>query len=162
MYKFSELNENKKDTNNEDIRYRLLDIIDKTLRIESYGSARKEILMTTKIVNKEMLVDEILRLFNLVSNDSIKESLNDLKNYNKDWYSIDNYINTIGVLEKEDTNESILNFIETYKSFDNELFLELFKSKFSKENIISDINSINTDTVESEVLEKICLLIRNT
>ena len=156
MYKFSELNENKKDTNNEDIRYNLLDIIDNTLRIESYGSARKEILMTTKIVNKEMLVDEILLLFNIVSNDSIKESLNDLKNYNKDWYSIDNYINTIGFLEKEDTNESILNFIETYKSFDNELFLELVKSKFSNENIVSDINSIKTDDVE--ILEKINIL----
>ncbi len=156
MYKFSELNENKKDTNNEDIRYKLLDIIDKTLRIESYGSARKEILMTTKIVNKEMLVDEILRLFNENSKDSIRESLNDLKNYNKDWYSIDNYINTIGFLEKEDTNESILNFIETYKSFDNELFLELVKSKFSNENIVSDINSIKTDDVE--ILEKINIL----
>ncbi len=156
MYKFSELNENKKDTNNEDIRYKLLDIIDNTLRIESYGSARKEILMTTKIVNKEMLVDEILRLFNENSKDSIRESLNDLKNYNKDWYSIDNYINTIGFLEKEDTNESILNFIETYKSFDNELFLELVKSKFSNENIVSDINSIKTDDVE--ILEKINIL----
>lgn len=162
MYKFSELNENKKDTNNEDIRYKLLDIIDKTLRIESYGSARKEILMTTKIVNKEMLVDEILLLFNIISNDSIKESLNDLKNYNKDWYSIDNYIDNISVTEKESSNKTLLNFIETYKNFDNELFLELFKSKFNKENIISDINSINTDKVESEVLEKICLLIRNT
>ncbi len=156
MYKFSELNENKKDTNNEDIRYKLLDIIDKTLRIESYGSARKEILMTTKIVNKEMLVDEILLLFNIISNDSIKESLNDLKNYNKDWYSIDNYINTIGFLEKEDTNKNLINFIETYKSFDNELFLELFKSKFSNENIVSDINSIKTDDVE--ILEKINIL----
>lgn len=156
MYKFSELNENKKDTNNEDIRYKLLDIIDNTLRIESYGSARKEILMTTKIVNKEMLVDEILRLFNENSKDSIRESLNDLKNYNKDWYSIDNYINTIGFLEKEDTNKNLINFIETYKSFDNELFLELVKSKFSKENIISDITSINTDDVE--ILEKINIL----
>lgn len=156
MYKFSELNENKKDTNNEDIRYKLLDIIDKTLRIESYGSARKEILMTTKIVNKEMLVDEILRLFNENSKDSIRESLNDLKNYNKDWYSIDNYINTIGFLEKEDTNKNLINFIETYKSFDNELFLELVKNKFSKENIVSDINSIKTDDVE--ILEKINIL----
>ncbi len=156
MYKFSELNENKKDTNNEDIRYKLLDIIDKTLRIESYGSARKEILMTTKIVNKEMLVDEILLLFNIVSNDSIKENLNNLKNYNKDWYSIDNYINTIGFLEKEDTNKNLINFIETYKSFDNELFLELVKNKFSKENIVSDINSIKTDDVE--ILEKINIL----
>lgn len=156
MYKFSELNENKKDTNNEDIRYRLLDIIDKTLRIESYGSARKEILMTTKIVNKEMLVDEILRLFNLVSNDSIKESLNDLKNYNKDWYSIDNYINTIGVLEKEYVNKKLINFIETYKSFDNELFLELVKDRFSSEDIITDINNIKTDDVN--ILEKINIL----
>ena len=156
MYKFSELNENKKDTNNEDIRYKLLDIIDNTLRIESYGSARKEILMTTKIVNKEMLVDEILRLFNENSKDSIRESLNDLKNYNKDWYSIDNYINTIGFLEKEDTNKNLINFIETYKSFDNELFLELVKSKFSNENIVSDINSIKTDDVE--ILEKINIL----
>ncbi len=157
MDKFSNVYENKIEKNVDSIRYQLLDIIDKTLRIESFGSARKEVLMTTKIINKEMLVDNIMKLYGELFNIQIKESLNNLKSYNNDWYSIDNYIDTI----KEDNNldySVLIQFIETYKSFDDNLFKEILYSKFDKKYISECLNQIQFDILDIDINNKIMIL----
>ena len=78
-----------------DIKDRMMELIDNSLRIIAYGSARKSILMETRIVGKEMLVESLL---NLLKDEGIKEqlkSLESLKENVSDWRSIDEQIDLI-------------------------------------------------------------------
>lgn len=159
MHKFSKINENTNDKKLDKldiIKEDLYNIINNTLSIESYGSARKEILMTTKIVGKEMLIEELIKFIESISNKKLLENLTNLKADIKDWESIDNIIEDVNISVKDDNEiKKVHNFIQNYKNYDNEMFLELFKSKSFKKDTIEIINKINNDNLFNEKLSLI-------
>ena len=87
----------KKDINQtgNDIRNAIMELIDNSLRITSYGSARKEIQATTKITGKEMLVEALLSLLREKEAINAVKELALLKESIYDWKSIDESIDKI-------------------------------------------------------------------
>lgn len=111
------------------LKYSVLELMNQLLRIESYGSARKNILPTVKITGKEMFVEALVdMLSDKTYKDQIK-ALENLKSKSRDWESIDENINILNQEITKFENSKSLNthinkiksFLETYGS-DNESF----------------------------------------
>lgn len=87
----------KKDNNqpNIDIRNAIMELIDNSLRITSYGSARKEIQATTKITGKEMLVEALISLIKEKEAVKAVNALEMLKENVTDWQAIDHSVDKI-------------------------------------------------------------------
>lgn len=119
------------------IKYSIMSLMDNLLRIQSYGSARKSILPTTKITGQELFIEALL---DLISDKSFKDqikALESLKSTNRDWESIDEKINT---LSEE---------IQTIKNVQSN------KNHISKIKNIIDIYGEDTDNFEFMV-ERYC------
>ena len=114
----------------------VMKLMNDLLSIRSYGVARPEIMIPTKIVGKEMFVEALTDLLTKKSNGEQVKALESLKSMNKDWKSIEEKIELIenefvdakefkkvnDILEKYGIDESNLNF-----------FLEIYVKRFSKE-----------------------------
>jgi hypothetical protein len=135
---------------NSKIKKNLLSIMNKTLRIQSYGSVDSRFLSGSVIVEgKELLAEAIIEFFNDISNNKSITLLESLKSEIKDWEAIDSKIAEI----TENQNNYLYTFkvkklIERYKS-DTELLKLILseKMKYSSQEykniIISELKNIN-------------------
>ena len=125
----------------EQLKYSIMKLMDDTLTIRSYGSARRNILEdTVKIAGKEMFVEALM---DFMSSKSQKEQivvLESLKSSNKDWHSIDEKIgeintkiqNTKFITINKNQVKKIKMFLETYG--EDERFETLLENYVSKLN----------------------------
>jgi hypothetical protein len=123
----------------EQLKYSLMTILDNTLTIRSYGSARRNILEdTVKIAGKELFIEALI---DFMADKNYKEQvklLEDMKGSTKDWQAIDEKINEIhGKIQnvrnlKTNINQvkKIKMFLETYGT--DERFESLLESYVSK------------------------------
>lgn len=148
----------------EEFKFKMLDLMEKFLRVQSYGPVDNRYLAgKVKIEGKEVLAEALLDLFSDSSNKKQKAILESLKSDIKDWNVIDSKIDSISkhdisltnklkfqrMLERYD-EESILLFTEnniekiTDKKTLNEYSLLIEKSNLkqeTKQNIINIYNS---------------------
>jgi len=113
----------------------VMKLMDDFLSIRSYGVARPEIMIPTKIVGKEMFVEALADLITSKSNKEQIKALESLKSTNKDWKSIEDKIDSI-----EDINidlkesKKINDLIEKYSDEEDlKFFLDSHVKKSTKE-----------------------------
>ena len=106
MKKFSNVSgsfvgeEKKPVVNNEQLeldnfKHSIMKLMDDFLSIRSYGVARPEIMIPTKIVGKELFVEALTDLLSKQGDKKTIKVLESLKNINTDWKSIDEKIEDI-------------------------------------------------------------------
>ena len=140
--------EKKKELSNFDkLKYQIMDLIDCSLKIESYGSVNPTLKVPTFIEGKEILADSLVILFNSVKDDSKIKFLESLKGSFNDWKSIDNEIDKIKN-EKIDINSVnyIKSFINKYGSDKDNILNSLLitESKITDKSLFSKrINACN-------------------
>lgn len=117
-------------------KFAVMKLMDEILSIRSYGVARPEIMIPTKIVGKEMFVEALSDLINQENNKIKKEVLESLKSSNNDWKSIEDKIESIKDINI-DRNEckKINEILEKYGTSEDDLifFLEGHTKKLTKE-----------------------------
>jgi hypothetical protein len=136
------------------LKKEMLELMDKYLRIQSYGSVDNRFLSgSVKINGKEMLAEALL---DIISNKSKKDQvsiLESLKSKNKDWQSIDNEIKSIKDKNKSYLSNKFSKVIERYKDDINTLKMVLEK-KLSNVNDTNIIENYKTKIKDSEFLSK--------
>lgn len=116
-----EVDLNKEEVELNEFKHSILKLMDDFLSIRSYGVARPEIMIPTRIVGKEMFVEALTDLLAKKSNKETIKTLESLKSINSDWKSIDDKIESI---ESSNSNikeeKKIYDIIEKYgKDEDN-------------------------------------------
>lgn len=115
----------------------IIKLMDDFLSIRSFGVARPEIMIPTRIVGKEMFVEALTDLLTQKSNKDIVKALESLKSTNRDWRSIEEKIESINVEDSNIREEKKINDILEKWGSDEEtlkIFLENHTSKIdSKE-----------------------------
>lgn len=139
------------------IKYKMLDLMDKFLSIQTYGPIdRYQRAGTIKIKGKEMLAEAISDMLVDISNQDKTKLLESLKTEVRDWEAIDNKIES---LEKEraslNNRQKMSMFLEKY-SHDEELLISVTEEKVSKVSnsetlndyilIINENKSLNNET----------------
>ncbi len=121
------------------LRSAILGLLDQTLSIRNYGTGYKhDQLISHKIDGKEMFVEALLDILSQKENNKAISYLEDLKETNKDWKSIDDKINEV-------INENVkLQFLS-----DNNIYLEKVKDFLDKYALSEDFE----DFLEQQVLK---------
>jgi hypothetical protein len=130
----------------------VMKLMDDILSIRSYGSARPEIMIPTKIVGKEMFVEA---LSELISKKSMKEAvkvLESLKSTNKDWKSIEDKIQDIETKERNIKEEKKILDVLNKWSDEESLKIYLESRKVSKEEAEKKCEVINNMGVKNPML----------
>lgn len=132
----------------------IIKLMDDFLSIRSYGVARPEIMIPTKIVGKEMFIEALTDLLSNKSNKDQIKALESLKSTNKDWKSIEEKIYSIKNPEI-DVRESkkINDIIEKYGNDKEDLtfYMESHVQKLSKEEsyerykLVESMSQISND-----------------
>lgn len=76
-------------------KHQILKLMDDFLRIQSYGSARPEIMIPTSIVGKELFIEALQDLLKEKESKEIIQILESLKEKTRDWQAIDEKIDEI-------------------------------------------------------------------
>lgn len=121
-----------------EFKHQIMKLMDDFLAIQSYGSARPEIMIPTRIVGKELFVEALTDLLSQKSNDKSIEILESLKSISNDWKSIDEKIDSIKS-DKKDIKEisKITSLIEKYNDEGSlKLYLERYVKRISPERAI--------------------------
>jgi len=118
-----------KDEVNE-FKHSIMQLMDNFLTIQSYGSARQEIMMTTKIVGKELFVEALTDLLSQKTNERVVESLESLKSTVRDWKAIEEKIESIKTEKVNIKAENKINQIIS-KYGDDEGSLELYMEQYT-------------------------------
>jgi len=117
-------------------KFAIMKLMDETLSIRSYGVARPEIMIPTKIVGKEMFIEALSDLINQENNKGKREVLESLRLSNNDWKSIEDKIESIKDPSiNRNEAKKINDILEKYGIDKNNLifFLEGHVKKLSKE-----------------------------
>ncbi len=127
------------------IKMKLHNLIDDTLRIMFYGSARRNIQPTATISGQDMLVDSIIDLFTKDAKEKEIKLLESLKHKIQDWKTLDQYISNI----KEDINiidisVELKDEIYSAKKFINSIEKNIDDFDFFCENYIEKLKTKNT------------------
>jgi hypothetical protein len=144
----------KKIDESEVIKYRMIDLMDKFLSIQTYGPVdRHQRAGLIKIMGKEMLAEAIADMLVDIANNDKTKLLESLKSEIRDWEVIDNKIQS---LHKErpslGNRNKIRSLLETYGQ-DEDLLVEVTESKVNKINDISMLKDYITIISESEIKE---------
>ena len=100
----------------------VLKLMSDFLSIRSYGSARPEIMITTRIVGQEMFIEALTDLLSQKSNKEVIKTLESLKSKSNDWKSIDDKIEDIKLSVRDIKEEKkIYNVLEKYGSDEGNL-----------------------------------------
>lgn len=157
---------NDKNEEYNDIRNMLMEMIDNSLRVTSYGSARHDILQTTKITGKEMLVDSLINVFKDKEVSAKVKSLEILKENVKDWKSIDDSIDNIMessscfsfLINNENTVRGLVQFMERTTEDSFEPSIALLLEKYTTSNLEYNIevihNMIAAGHYDNQLLDK--------
>ncbi len=163
MKKFSKLNNikipseslvNLEESLESKIKKSLLSIMDRTLKIQSYGAVDNRFLSgSVKVDGKELLAEAIIDFFNDISNSKDIQLLESLKKEVKDWKAIDNKIEELKSNKKDYLNAfKIHRLIERYSS-DKDLLKLVIKEKLKKSSddyksiIISELKKYNLSNI---------------
>jgi hypothetical protein len=138
------------------LKNQILDLMDRCLRIQSYGSVDNRFLSgSVKIIGKEMLVEAMLEIINDKSKKDKVVVLESLKNKIKDWESIDSEISFITKDNKP--NKEYNEFSKTFERYDGDIdsivialesklngksksVIDRYKKDISDYNFISDFD----------------------
>lgn len=129
--------ETKKIDEGEIIKYKMIDLMDKFLSIQTYGPVdRHQRAGLIKIMGKEMLAEAISDMLIDISNKDKTKLLESLKSDIRDWDVIDNKIESLEKERPSISNRNKMNsLLEKYK--DEELLIEVSENKASKIDNIS-------------------------
>jgi hypothetical protein len=138
------------------IKSKLLSLMDRNLRIQSYGSVDNRYLSgSVKVEGKELLAESIMDLIAELSSNKEIKTLESLKSNIKEWYIIDEKIDEI---KKNKSNYKqrfkLNNIIKRYK-YNDELLVDFLKEKINKSNKKDDlINEIKNNKNLSDNIKK--------
>jgi len=150
-----------------DIRDLLMGLIDNSLRVTSYGSARHEILQTTKISGKEMLVESLINMFKDKEVATKVKALEVLKESVKDWESIDASIDNMlkakecftFLVNNDDSVRKLVQFMQrtTEESFEplTDILLEKYSPLALDHNVEVIHNMIISGHYDNNMLAKL-------
>ena len=141
-------------------KYKIIDLMNRFLRIRSYGAVDNRFLSGSyKIEGKEMLAEALL---DLLSDKNTKEQtklLENLKTKISDWETIDSEIEILNKPKVKLSNRNKINNILEKYSGDNDsliMFIESNISKITKIDNLKDYTSIISDSqLDSDVKSKI-------
>jgi hypothetical protein len=141
-------------------KLKIVNLMDRLLRIRSYGSVDNRFLSgSVKIEGKEMLAEAILDFLSELSNKEQSKILEGLKSEIKDWDILDKKIDLLNkkspLLENKRKFES---FLERWKYDEGTLImLAEFKSEKikNKETILDYISIINESEISNQLKEKL-------
>lgn len=166
MKKFSKLtnqkiNEEPKVDNKIDesevFKYKVIDLMNRFLKIQSYGSVDNRFLSgSVKIEGKEMLAEALLDLFTDNSSKEQKKILESLKSDIRDWEVIDNKIENISKTDINITNKlKFSKILERYEDESLMVFLENKISNINDKNILEDyLQLMETSNVSIDIKQK--------
>lgn len=126
----------------------IMKLMDDFLSIRSFGVARPEIMIPTRIVGKEMFVEALTDLLSQKSNKDIVKALESLKSTNRDWKSIEEKIESISLEDSNIKEEKKINDILEKWGADEEtlkIFLEShtkkidFKEAYEKYELVESM-----------------------
>jgi hypothetical protein len=140
----------KEESKLETLKYKILDLMNNTLRIQSSGAARTELVNSAiSIIGKEELADAILSLIHNEFSSEKVDLLESLKLEMNDWYFLDNKIEQINSQSIKEKNSKDLNierklmtFIDLYGDDEFQLHCEMLLNRLSKKSeFVSRINA---------------------
>jgi hypothetical protein len=79
----------------DELKFSIIGLMNQFLKIQSYGSARKNILSTVKITGQDLFVEALMDMLSSQSTKNQIKALESLKSKCKDWESIDQSINEL-------------------------------------------------------------------
>lgn len=158
-YKLAEIPkvEKKEESLDDKIKNNLLYLMDRNLKVQSYGSVDNRFLSgSVKVDGKELLAEAIIDLFTELSSSKEIKALESLKSDIKDWNIIDNKIDEIKNQKSDYKFRFRLNnIIERYKG-DDELLIKVLKEKVSKSsNRNKFVNEINNSKLSKKIIKNI-------
>jgi hypothetical protein len=121
-----------------EFKHQIMKLMDDFLAIQSYGSARPEIMIPTRIVGKEMFVEALTDLLSQKSNDKTVDILESLKSTSNDWKSIDDKIDFIRA-DKKNIKEvnKITSIVKKYSDEGSlKIYMERYKKRLNTEQIL--------------------------
>ena len=143
----------------EGIKRSLLSLMDRNLKIQSYGSVDNRFLSgSVTVEGKELLAEAIIDLFTELSSSKEIKALESLKSDIKDWNIIDEKIDQIKKYKSNYKKRFNLNkIVERYKN-NEELLIKVVREKIekslNKEDLIMELNNINiSDSIKKNILE---------
>jgi hypothetical protein len=121
------------------IKFRMIDLMDKFLSIQTYGPVDKyQRAGLIKIMGKEMLAEAISDMLVDISTKDKTKLLESLKSEIKDWDVIDNKIESLEEKRPSLSNRNkIKSLLEMYS--DESLLIEVSKNKVSKINKVDTL-----------------------
>lgn len=150
-----------------ELKHSIMKLMDDFLSIRSYGVARPEIMIPTRIVGKEMFVEALTDLISQKESKKIIKALESLKTENKDWKSIEDKIDSIKVEDRDIMSEkSIMDILEKYGSDEDNLvnFLDItlpkitshqaFRKHLIAESMIKNVKNSLIKVLSSKYLER--------
>jgi len=111
----------------EELRHRVIKLMDDLLSIRSYGSARPEIMIPTRIAGKEMLAEAIVDLVESGGKMEAVKALEALKTTNRDWMSIDEKIAEMSQSRNLKMERKIMGIVDRWGD-DDALLSEMVRS----------------------------------
>lgn len=147
-------------------KHQIMKLMDDFLTIQSYGSARPEIMIPTRIVGKELFVEALQDLLSQKENKEIVKVLESIKEKTKDWKSIDETIDDLEIgSRKIKFEQQIKNIVEKWGSDHDSflIYLENYKLKLnekSKDLVISTLNRMIQDKQNQNISEKLIEMIK--
>lgn len=128
-----------------EFKYSIIGLMNQFLRIQSYGSARKNILPTVKITGQELFAEALLSMLDETTIKNQIKALEKLKAKNKDWESIDESINDLNQkFQKNKDIKSLNNHINKIKSLLESYSDDSENFDFIVETYCQKIKSYNT------------------
>jgi hypothetical protein len=121
-----------------EFKNQVLKLMDDFLTIRSYGVARPEIMIPTRIVGKELFLEALEDLLSQKTSKEVVKTLESLKSVNKDWKSIEEKIESVRSIDRNITEEKKINqIIEKWGSDEETLkgFLNNWTNRLSKTEI---------------------------
>ncbi len=130
-----------------EFKFQIMKLMDDFLTIQSYGSARPEIMIPTRIVGKELFIEALEDLLAQEDNKKIIQVLESVKENSKDWKSIDDKIEELKETKRNIKLENKINSILEKWGSDEGTF-ELFLNEFIS-NIKPDKKAQFNETIEN-------------
>jgi hypothetical protein len=144
------------------LKFKLLDLMDKFLKIQGSGSARTELVNSAiSITGKEILADSILGLLQNEFSSEKVSLLESLKLEINDWYLLDNKIDQINSQVIEEKNRKTLNierkimvFLDLYGDDNFELHTEMFTGRLTQKIQVKERIDVSESLLKSNKLNK--------
>lgn len=144
-------------------KYKMIDLMNRFLKIQSYGSVDNRFLSgSVKIEGKEMLAEALLDLFTDNSSKEQKKILESLKSDIKDWNVIDNKIDNLSKSDIDIANKlKFSKMMERYKDESLYIYLENKISKINNKQILEDYSTLMEKSNISVDIKEKCINLLN-